>query len=167
MAFYSHIRLGTDQSVASARFTHVGVLLTRRHDIAGEMLDTIRARRSAAGEDLDFAVIESSLATARQALGQVEGLPTPSQAARMSEAEADLQEAIRGFTGHPEASRIMAGEVGYQNRIRDWERVNEALPPALTAYDELARVYQSRRATFWIQPFANWFDYPAVGRLRL
>jgi hypothetical protein len=166
-AVYSYHRLATDRQLALSRFEHVAVLLARRQEIAGEMLETVRGRLAERQSPDDVADIEAALTVTRRALARAGGLPTASLAAEISAAESGLREAIDGFAERAQASGVMAGDVGFENRMREWQRVNDALPSVLAAYNEMVRIYQNRRDRPWVRPFLGVFDHPAAGRLRL
>lgn len=166
-AVYSYHRLATDRQLALSRFQHVAVLLARRREIAGEMLETVRGRLAERQSPDDVADIEAALTVTRRALARADGLPTASLAAEISAAESSLREAIDGFAERAQDSGVMAGDVGFENRMREWQRVNDALPSVLAAYNEMVRIYQNRRDRPWVRPFLGVFDYPAAGRLRL
>ena len=165
--FYSYFRLDIDQRLAAAKFNHVAVVLTRRQEIAGEMLEAVRDRLADSRSTADISGAESALAAAGQALSRIDGLPTESEAARISRAETGLLEAINAFADSAEASRNMSGDISYENRMREWQRTNQALQPAVAAYNESVQNYQRRRALLWVRPFAKIFDYVPRGRLRL
>ena len=140
-------RLVRLRNLAEQAWADVDVQLTRRHDLIGNLVETVKGYASHEKETLENVIQARAAATSAQG------------PAEQAQAEGFLTQALRGLLAVAEAYPELKADANFRELQRELTATEDRIAQSRNAYNAMVREYDTARETFPTNIVAGMFNF--------
>jgi len=140
-------RLVQLRNLAEQAWADVDVQLTRRHDLIGNLVETVKGYASHERETLEKVIQARAAATSAQGPAQ------------QAQAEGFLTQALRGLLAVAEAYPELKADANFRELQRELTATEDRIAQSRQVYNATVREYDTARETFPTNIIAGMFNF--------